>query len=51
MVVELEVGLLARNAVPAADVGLTPDFEVPLRDFVIPSGINKMLAEVLDDAN
>ena len=46
MVIEIEVGLLARDAVPEIDVGFVPDFEVPLRDFVDAIAIDEVLGEV-----
>src|ERR1700757_368461 len=45
MVVELEVGLLCGTASPEVDVGLVPDLEVPLRDFIDAVTVDKMLRE------
>ena len=44
-VVELEVGLLAGDAVPEVDVGLIPHLEVPLGDFFETVAGDEMLGE------
>ncbi len=46
VVVELVVRLLFRIARPEIKVGLVPDFEIPLRDFVDAVAINEMLGEM-----
>ena len=48
VVVELEVGGLLGIAAPEIDVGLVPDFEVPLRDFVDTVAFDEMLRELRD---
>ncbi len=45
VVVELEVGLLRGAAGPEIDVGLVPDFEVPLRDFIDAVALDEVLGE------
>ncbi len=50
MVVELEVGLLRGAASPEIDVGLVPDFEVPLRDFIDAVALDEVLGKGGDEA-
>ena len=42
VVVELVVGVFARIAGPEVDVGLVPDFEIPLGDFVDAVALDEM---------
>ena len=48
-VVELVVGGLFRIAGPEIDVGLVPDLEVPLRDFVDAVAFDEMPRECFDE--
>ena len=49
VLVELEVRTVARDASPEVDVGLVPDFEVPLRDFVDAVAIDEVVSEGGDE--
>jgi hypothetical protein len=49
VIVEIEVRLLSRDAVPEVDVGFIPHFEVPLGDFLDAVTVNEVLGEVLDE--
>jgi hypothetical protein len=49
VVVQLEVGLLGGAASPEIDVGLVPDFEVPLRDFIDAVALDEVLGEGDDE--
>ena len=49
VVVQLEVGLLGGAASPEIDVGLVPDFEVPLRDFIDAVALDEVLGEGGDE--
>src|SRR5580698_9049023 len=44
--VEVKIALFARDAVPEVDVGLIPDLEVPLRNFIDTVPIDQVLREV-----
>ena len=50
VVVELEVAALVRDASPEVDVGLVPDFEVPLRDLVDAVALDEVAGEGGDEA-
>ncbi len=45
--VEIEITLLARNAIPEIDIRLVPHLEIPLRDFINTVTIDQVLREVL----
>ncbi len=47
--VELLIGLEARDAAPEVDVGLVPDLEVPLGDFVDAVAVDHVLGEGADE--
>ncbi len=49
MRVQIEVGFLARNAIPEVDVRLVPHFEIPFRYFVNAVTIDKVLREMPDE--
>src|SRR6267143_3134911 len=48
-IVELVVGRFFRIADPEVNVGLVPNFEIPLRDFVEAVPLDEMAREILDE--
>ena len=51
VVIELEVGLLARDTIPEIDIRLIPNFEIPLRDFLDAVAIDQVLGKVRSSAH